>query len=242
MTLYDNINIIIILITVIVIFLRCNNNYKSLDKYLFLTENNLTDYLIYRISFYLLLGIFTGFDDLYNFIIRTIISEYSLLYVNTCDYHKLNAKSVIYSICIGILSYMVGSLIRYLFNSKINMENIVYIYIIGSILLTLVFLVAKCYYNFNYLDSILYKNNDEEKSNIIEYILFHVVYYMILGYIFEFNGWKSSIVQTIIIEFLIAYVEKCDVNNINWETGIYSIIIGLTSYFIGATIKYKKLF
>ena len=232
--------VISIILTILFIILRCYYNFYSLDKYVFFTEEYLKDYLIYRITFYLLLGTIIGFDDLLYFMIRTIILEYALLYVNKCDYKQIDMNSGLYSICIGIISYILGSFVNLLFKSNINinMTYLVYSYIIGSILLTLMFLVAKCYYNFHYLDSILYKNNNIGESNLVEYVLFHVVYYMILGYIFEFNGWKSSIVQTIIIEFLIAYVEKCDANNINWETGIYSIIIGLTSYFIGASIRF----
>lgn len=88
-----------------------------------------------------------------------------------------------------------------------------------------------------YFDKYLYidKNND---YSTLYYILFHVVYYLVLGLLFGFIGWKSSIIQTIIVEFLIAYVQKCDYLSINIETGIYSILIGLTSYFTGAIIRF----
>lgn len=115
-------------------------------------------------------------------------------------------------------------------------------YLISSIIFTIVFSVLKCNYNFTYFDNILYKK-EHDNFNIVEYIFFHIVYYMILGFIFAFNSWELSIVQTVLIELLIAYVEKCDRNNVNWESGITSIIIGLTSYFIGAylnTIIYYK--
>tara|TARA_Y100000389_G_scaffold128022_3_gene125409 strand:+ start:6128 stop:6670 length:543 start_codon:yes stop_codon:yes gene_type:complete len=176
------------------------------------------------------LGLITGFDDILLFILRTILLEFSILYVNQCNYTKIDLNSGLYSVLLGVISYIFGSILKILMKS----DNLIYYYIIGSVLSTIIYLIAKCYFQFDKLDKFLY-NNDE---SIIEFVLFRFVYYFILGYIFQFNGLFSSIIQTIIIEFLIAYVERCQINNINWETGILSIIIGLTSYLIGATISY----
>lgn len=138
-----------------------------------------------------------------------------------------------------VFSIILLSYIIIYFNSiyYIFINYYVYIYIISSILFTILFLFAKCYMGLTYFDKYLYidKNND---YSTLYYILFHVVYYLVLGLLFGFIGWKSSIIQTIIVEFLIAYVQKCDYLSINIETGIYSILIGLTSYFTGAIIRF----
>ena len=169
-------------------------------------------------------------------------------FIKILGIYKMNIKKINNNdkIITTVISVIILSLIlllsikyyKYIYYIFINYY--VYIYIISSILSTLLFLIAKCYMGFDYFDKFLYidKNDKNDKNDILYYVLFHIVYYIILGLIFEFNGWKSSIIQTIIVEFLIAYVEKCDYKYINIKTGIYSIIIGLASYFTGSTIRY----
>lgn len=233
--------VVSILLTIIFITLKCKYNFNKLDDYLYTTSiDNIYKYIIYHIVPYILLGIIFGKEYLLLTIIRIIIIELSLIYVEKCDMKEIKIDSGIYSIILSIIGYLIGVGLILLWNMKITynklMNYLVTIYIISSIGLTILYLFAKCYYNFDYFDSILYKKEGDEK--ILNYILFHVVYYLILGLIFGMNEWQMSIIQTIIIEFLIAYVERCDYKNINYMTGIYSILIGLTSYFAGGLFSY----
>lgn len=139
----------------------------------------------------------------------------------------LNISILLLILCIKYYKYIYYIFINYY----------VFIYIILSILFTIIFLIAKCYMGINYFDKYLYIDKNNENSTLY-FVLFHVVYYMILGFLFEFRGWKSSIIQTIIVEFLIAYIQKCNYKTINIESGIYSIIIGLTSYFTGSILRF----
>lgn len=238
-------SIIIIILTIVLISIKCKYEFTTIDKFIFMSNDNFILYIFSHIIIYVLLGILTGFEGLYITVLRTLLIELSLLYIRKCRDNKelyknimnININSAFISTILSVISYIFGSILKEVYSQG----NGVYIYIIGSIVSTIIFLVLKCEYNIKYFDKYLYdKTNKLEKENLLNFILFRVVYYIILGSIFKFNGWFWSILQTILLEFMILYGENCDMN-ININSGIYSIIIGLTSYFVGAFIS-KKIF
>jgi hypothetical protein len=238
-------SIIIIILTIVLISIKCKYEFTTIDKFIFMSNDNFILYIFSHTIIYVLLGLLTGFDGLYITVLRTLLIELSLLYIRKCRDNKelyknmmnININSALISTILSIISYICGSILKEVYNQG----NGVYIYIIGSIVSTIIFLVLKCEYNIKDFDKYLYdKTNKLEKENLLKFILFRIVYYIILGSIFQFNGWFWSILQTILLEFMILYGENCDMN-ININSGIYSIIIGLTSYFVGAFIS-KKIF
>jgi hypothetical protein len=247
----DNIyiqSIIIIILTIVLISIKCKYEFTTIDKFIFMSNDNFILYIFSHTIIYLFLGLLTGFSGLLLTIIRTLLVEISLLYIRKCrdytylyqDIMDINLKTALISTLISIISYICGSILKEVYNQG----NGVYIYIIGSIVSTIIFLVLKCEYNIKIFDKYLYSEKPSIKGDdidaILKFILFRIVYYIILGSIFQFNGWFWSILQTILLEFMILYGENCDMN-ININSGIYSIIIGLTSYFVGAFIS-KKIF
>lgn len=200
-------------------------------------NNYFNEYIIYRIIFYIILGFFSNFNNIFSFILQLILFELFISYINKNT--DININLLIYIISISLISYITGIIIHKIYYKSVSIKYFINIYIIITVLLTIAFLVARCYYNFNYFDDFLYKKDNENK-NMIKYVLFHVIYYMILGYVFSFNKWQENILHIIVVELLIAYVERCNYKNMNWATGIYSITIGLFSYFTGASIKYYK--
>jgi hypothetical protein len=238
-------SIIIVILTIVLISIKCKYEFTTIDKFIFMSNDNFILYIFSHTIIYVLLGLLTGFDGLYITVLRTLLIELSLLYIRKCRDNKelyknmmnININSALISTILSIISYICGSILKEVYNQG----NGVYIYIIGSIVSTIIFLVLKCEYNIKDFDKYLYdKTNKLEKENLLKFILFRIVYYIILGSIFQFNGWFWSILQTILLEFMILYGENCDMN-ININSGIYSIIIGLTSYFVGAFIS-KKIF
>jgi len=238
-------SIIIIILTIVLISIKCKYEFTTIDKFIFMSNDNFILYIFSHTIIYVLLGLLTGFEGLYITVLRTLLIELSLLYIRKCRDNKelyknmmnININSAVISTILSVISYIFGSILKEVYSQG----NGVYIYIIGSIVSTIIFLVLKCEYNIKYFDKYLYdKTNKLEKENLLNFILFRVVYYIILGLIFQFNGWFWSILQTILLEFMILYGENCDMN-ININSGIYSIIIGLTSYFVGAFIS-KKIF
>ena len=238
-------SIIIVILTIVLISIKCKYEFTTIDKFIFMSNDNFILYIFSHTIIYVLLGLLTGFEGLYITVLRTLLIELSLLYIRKCRDNKelyknmmnININSAVISTILSVISYIFGSILKEVYSQG----NGVYIYIIGSIVSTIIFLVLKCEYNIKYFDKYLYdKTNKLEKENLLNFILFRVVYYIILGLIFQFNGWFWSILQTILLEFMILYGENCDMN-ININSGIYSIIIGLTSYFVGAFIS-KKIF
>jgi hypothetical protein len=124
-------------------------------------------------------------------------------------------------------------------------------YLYGAILLSILFIILKCYYKITYFDKYLYLSNDSKDSedsekkmeNLLYYIGFHVIFYFILGLIFQFDKLLMQILQTIFVEFAFVFAENCTFENMNYESAIISIIIGMTSYiFAGFLMKLIKYF
>lgn len=116
-------------------------------------------------------------------------------------------------------------------------ELVYKIYIISAIVFTIIFIILKCNYNFDYFDKFLYSSNND----IIAYVLFHVILYMIVGIIFGLNNVWITILKTIIVEISISMLEKCDLRKINIEYTIYSISISVTSLLFGAVLHHMFL-
>ena len=130
-------------------------------------------------------------------------------------------------------------------------------YIYGATLLTILFLVMKCYFKITVFDQFLYlsdeKENDNNQNNKTEKLLyfigFHVIFYFVLGLIFQYNDLWMQIIQTIFIEFALVIGQHCTVENINYQSAILSIVIGMSSYIAGGFViqtlkkmrKYVKL-
>lgn len=115
-----------------------------------------------------------------------------------------------------------------------TLQKIYYTYIVLAIISTFVFLYAKCYFQFNTFDRFLYKGND----NMIEYVLFHIVTYFILGVLFGFNHYIIMLLKTLIIEIGISLIEKCDIYDINISSVISSILIGMISFTFGCVLNW----
>jgi hypothetical protein len=120
-------------------------------------------------------------------------------------------------------------------------------YIYGAIALTLLFLVLKCFFNITYFDKFLYLSKDEgnQTEKLLYFIGFHVVFYFVLGLIFQYKDLWLQIIQTIFVEFALVAGEKCSVEDLNYQSAILSIVIGMSSYIAGGFLmkmikKYRK--
>lgn len=118
------------------------------------------------------------------------------------------------------------------------LNDIFYIYVVFAIFFTVIFILAKCLYEFKKYDKYLYMSNE----TWLEYVLFHVVTYMLLGLIFGVDNFVLFLIKTVVVELGLAYVKNCSIENIPIESALYSIIIGIVSYIVGINIRnlYKK--
>ena len=115
-----------------------------------------------------------------------------------------------------------------------TLQKIYYTYVVLAITTTILFLYAKCYFKFNTFDRFLYKGND----NMIEYVLFHIVTYFILGVLFGFNQYILMLIKTLIIELCISIIDKCDIYNLNVSSAVSSILIGMISFTFGCIVNW----
>lgn len=113
------------------------------------------------------------------------------------------------------------------------LDSIFYIYIVSAIVLTVLFILAKCLYEFKRFDKYLYISNE----TWLEYVLFHVVTYMILGFIFGIDNFMLFLMKTVVVEMGLAYVKDCSIESIPVDSALYSIIIGIVSYISGINIR-----
>lgn len=110
----------------------------------------------------------------------------------------------------------------------------IYLYVVFISLIT--FVILKCYMGITAFDKYLY-TNENEPTDYITYIVSHVVTYFVFGIIFGLDIYKEMIFKTIVVEFVLLSVHNCDIRKItNPKSAVYSIIIGLVSYFIGAIL------
>ena len=117
---------------------------------------------------------------------------------------------------------------------KNTLEKLYYLYIVSAIIGAFLFVIIKCKFNFNHFDRFIYKN----KKNFIEYILFHVITYFILGLIFGFTNYILMIFKTFCVEVALNSIHKCDPYYINIEYTLYSIFISVVAFTLGCLINY----
>jgi len=127
---------------------------------------------------------------------------------------------------------------------QINLEKYVYEYLYATIIITIIYAFIKCYFNVSVFDKYVYIENKASKLTtdaIIKYLIFHVFGYMIIGYIFTNKHFTSNLLQTILIECILASIKNCKPNELYKEdvlfTAFSSICIGMFSYFIGGVIR-----
>mgnify|MGYP000686920511 CR=1 FL=1 len=114
-----------------------------------------------------------------------------------------------------------------------NLEILYYVYIISSIVTAILFVFIKCGLKINYFDRIIYKN----KKGFIEYVIFHVITYFILGLIFGLNNFHLMLVKTIFVEIALNSISKCNIFEINVKYSIYSAFISLLAFSSGGIIN-----
>ena len=117
------------------------------------------------------------------------------------------------------------------------MNDLFYIYLVIATLLTLLFLVAKCLFDFTLLDRFIYISDE----SLFEYVLSHVVIYFIYGMIFGGSHLGMFMVKTVFVEFSLVYVHKCSFDGMPIDSAIYSIIIGIVSFMAGVYVKNIKI-
>ena len=107
-------------------------------------------------------------------------------------------------------------------------------YIYGATFLTILFIVLKCHFKITIFDKFLYiPKESQETNNLMYYILFHVIFYFVLGLIFKHDDLWIQILQTIFVEFALLYGENCTIQNANYQSAIISIFVGMISYILG---------
>jgi len=110
-------------------------------------------------------------------------------------------------------------------------------YIYGATAATILFILLKCQFNITIFDEYLYLSESSATgSKMFYFVMFHVVFYFSMGLIFRFKDLWLQIIQTIFVEFALLYGEKCTLRNINYESAILSITIGMLSYIIAAAL------
>lgn len=127
---------------------------------------------------------------------------------------------------------------------KLNKAFFVYLYLILTIIITITYAFLKCYQNFTALDDFFYiEMNFSELTteSVVKYILYHVVSYMILGFMFTNKHFISNSLQTILIELILASVKNCNPKELYKKdvvfTAAVSILSGIISYYIGGVIR-----
>jgi hypothetical protein len=123
-----------------------------------------------------------------------------------------------------------------------NPQNYVYTYLLLTIIITIIYAVAKCGYGVNVFDKFLYTEvNSFVLLDILKYALYHVFGYMILGYLFSNNYFYSNLVQTIFLECLLASMKNCNMSEILqydvMYTAFVSIFVGMFSFYLGGMIR-----
>lgn len=123
-------------------------------------------------------------------------------------------------------------------------QKYVYEYLFITILITVIYAIVKCHFQIKIFDKFVYIENSSSKltkEDIFKYLLFHVFGYMIIGYIFSNKYFASNLIQTIIIECLLAALKNCNMNEIlQYDvifTAVSSITIGMMSYYVGGRLR-----
>ena len=90
--------------------------------------------------------------------------------------------------------------------------------------------------NVNNFDKFLYI--DSKNYNFFLFVISYVFFYSSIGIIFGFMNTPVMVTRTILVEFLTEATRTCDVQRLNIVQLVIRISLGLTSFFIGAMIKY----
>lgn len=118
-----------------------------------------------------------------------------------------------------------------------------YIYLIGLIIITTIFILSRCVFEYHDLDMFFYPNHN---NNIFEnyiYLISHIVVNFLLGLFFGFEIIKGMALKIILFELMLFLTERCDVFYAsNISSFIIIIIISISFYTIGsfANIIFKK--
>lgn len=104
-----------IVCSIMFIYVKCRLNITHFDKFLYKSDKNYISYLMFHIITYGILGIIFGFTDYFIMIIKTIIVELCINFVEKCNFYQINREQTIYSIILSIISFTLGCLINYFF-------------------------------------------------------------------------------------------------------------------------------
>lgn len=125
-----------------------------------------------------------------------------------------------------------------------NRDFFAYLYLIITILITVIYAILKCYQNVTIFDDFFYIEINFSKltiESILKYVSYHVISYMILGFMFTNNHFISNSLHTIVIELILASVKNCKPKELYKKDVIFSatvsICTGIFSYFIGGLIR-----
>lgn len=117
------------------------------------------------------------------------------------------------------------------------LDDLFYIYLVAATSLTVLFLVAKCLFDFTLFDRFVYISDE----SLLEYVISHVVVYFILGVIFGGTNLGMFMIKTVVVEFALVYVHKCSFDGMPVDSAIYSIVIGVISFMVGVYVKNMKI-
>lgn len=109
-----------IVASIMFIYIKCRLYINFFDRFLYKSDKKYLEYYGFHIITYGILGIIFGFTDYFLMIVKTIIVELCINFVNNCNFFEINVKDTIYSIILSVISFTLGCLINYFFLSKKN--------------------------------------------------------------------------------------------------------------------------
>lgn len=104
-----------IVCSIMFIYIKCRQKITYFDRFLYKTDENFISYLAFHIITYGILGIIFGFTDYFIMILKTIIVELCINFVQKCNFYQIDQEQTIYSIILSIISFTLGCLINYFF-------------------------------------------------------------------------------------------------------------------------------
>lgn len=116
------------------------------------------------------------------------------------------------------------------------LQQYFHLYVALVIIASIVFIILKCGYGFDMFDRYLYV--DEGAGITMEYLIYHIVMYTLVGFIFGLYVFVSMTIKTIIFESALTFVKSCDYKTFDSYTMIVNVTIGIIFYVIGGVFNY----
>lgn len=113
------------------------------------------------------------------------------------------------------------------------------IYNIYAISIAMFVTYYKCIYDMSFFDNLLIINYDTiNLTNITKFVLFRVIVNVILGILFSIDDIYLAVFKIVMVEIVILYGRQCklEYNENDMKSSSVSIMLSITSYFIGSYI------